>query len=191
MSNKYVNKLQNSTVGSVHGGDDNSRNQTVNINGVEERLSLLYDIDVMESFSERASEQISNVVEALSDAYKDEDVIEDEGFDEEELLKKFTNMKCSQRYKDDFEEASDYFHVIDDLKKKDQAIGGALTVRRIISIIGRMYDEIIDLYDTGHKIHNVLVHHITALNKSDDFFISTNIIVYYIVRSCGIFNEKK
>ena len=187
------NKLEDVSIeGKYVGGNDHSINNSVNISveKVEVAKALLHDIEVIEAFSISAQKYLSEVASEIANAFNLENRIEDEGLDEKSLLSKFENMKCSQTYISDYNEMSAFFHVIDNLATKDSTKGGSATIRTLISLIKKLYMQFLNKYETGDEIHNVIV---AKLMKKDNqsFFIAANIFVYYIVRGCGIFNEKK
>ena len=185
------NKIDNTQIGGKYtGNDDNSTNNHYDLSNVENAKHILHDIKIIEAFSLSAKTHLAKVSAKIAEAYHIDSQREDLGFDKIELKEKLSNMKCSATYKKDFDEMSSFFHTVDELLKNDAVEGGSRTIKAIISFIKKLYLQYLDKFENGDQIHNAIL---TDLMKQDDndFYISANILIFYVVRGCGIFNEKK
>lgn len=176
--------------GKLVGTDDNSTNISINIEAVEQAKPILYDLKIIEAFAMNAQRYIGEVAQVLDQAFDNDDKKKDMGLDEKKIKKKFTDMKCSNTLINDYDQMSEFFHVIDSMVKTDAVAGGAASVKRLIENIIKLYTQFLETYDSGDKIHNAIV---VELMKRDNhkFFISANIFTFYVIRECGIFNEQK
>lgn len=183
------NKLDHVDIGGKFvGNDDNSTN--IYIDNPEAAKEILHDIHIIAIFAENAQAHLSEVAAILASAYDLNDIQEDSGLDNKKLKEKFSNMKCSETYIKDYNEMSAFFHTISGMVNKDSVVGGGKTVRLIISLIQKMYVQLLDKHNNGDEIHNAML--VKLMKKGEpNFFIAANIFIYYIIRECGIFNETK
>lgn len=189
-----TNELSDVDVGTKFvGHDDNSKNTYLELNKdiYLTHRNELQSIKRIESFGIYASENLSHVASKIVKE-KNLTIAENLGFDEVELLNKFINMKCSLSYKKEFDATAGFFGSIDSICRNDSIEGGGERISILITFIRKLYYEFYDKFDGGDLIHNAIVDAIlnTPKNTHEEFF-AANALVFYSIRECAIFNEKK
>lgn len=179
--NESIIKIDSSTVGNVT-GIDNSTNYVLD-------STSLFTVQAVTQFSTDAARHISKVAEVLA---KDLDFeLPDLGLDSKKIKEKFDNMKCSETYVNEFEQRAAYFPSIQEIIANDSVKGGADTIKAIQNQIIKLYLQILNQFNTGSEIHNIIYSKLSEKLDTDDHKRAADIFICYTVYSCGIFNEKK
>lgn len=184
------NKLKGTSIGGKYVGNDDFSTTLVLPEKIVE-TSYLYNREVIEKFSLNAGKYIAEIASDIVEINKDIAIPDDFGLFDQSLPKKFSNMKCSESYKHDFDEASKYFPQIHKILNSDSALNGNYTLVALFSIIKKLYGFVYPKYEDGSSIHAVIIGLLTEKNIDPLYYVSLEVLVFYTVYSCGIYNEKK
>lgn len=182
------NKIQDTQIGGKYtGGDDHSVNTSVSVDA--KALAVLNDIGKLDKFALNAQKHISQVAEKILETH---DVnLTSQGLDFHALQEKFSNVKCTEDYIKNFKKASAHFHEIDQIKNSDAVSGGEITIRCIMVLIHQIYSHFFNSCDNGDAIHKSIIGQIIDTDAKAEEIIATDILIFYAVNECGIFNERK
>lgn len=187
MSTKTIeNKLKGTNIGGKFvGGDDHSQSIVLD----KDALVSLHNLKKIEKFGINAQKNIARVAEKILETH---DVsLTDQGLDFQALGKKFRNVKCTEDYINNFKGISAYFHEIDQIRANDSVGGGEITIRCIMVLITKLYNHFFPECDNGDLIHKEIFAQIISDDASAEELIATDILIFYTVNECGIFNERK
>lgn len=189
MSDKVQNTLTNVSIAGKATFGDETNNIILDAAGIK----YVYDMKALEAFSALGLNFIASVANEITIQAKTGDGdSHDFGLDENELKKKFENMKCSDSYRHDFNKKASYFPTVNQILSSDGAIGGADAVIQAISIITKMYFLLVGKYDNGDLIHSMLLGEFVKNNANcANSILATDILICFSINECGIFNEKK
>jgi hypothetical protein len=147
------------------------------------------DSKILEKFASNAAVYISEVAEKIVSQSSPEDV--DLGLDDHELKEKFRKMKCSTSYKRSFDRNAVFFTSVNEIISTDSVRGGAHTIRSLVNIIANIYSKHLDQHDNGDQIHAAVVSTLTSHGFTAEQQLAAEVLVFYTVNECGIFNEEK
>lgn len=113
-----------------------------------------------------------------------------------DITEKFINMKCNKSMVKQYDKLSLYFPVISQVMHSTTFMS---TKNKLIisSVIIEAYNNNFDLYDTGHKILEAMVHEIFINYKNKIKYTETNLKLYikvlccWLIYECDIFDDKK
>ena len=177
------NNLENVNIG----GDYTGGNKSFNFDA--SAVSALNNSQQMEKFSMNAQKYIAEVAEKILDLH---DVkATNQGLNFSKLQEKFQNVQCTKDYIKNFNKASAHFHEIDQIHNGNTVEGGELTIRCIMTLITKLYSHFFPECLNGDIIHNKILSQIIDAVSEKEELIATDILIYYTVNECGIFNERK
>ena len=184
------NKLETVNIGGKYvGGNDYSNNLLLPEN--IHKTSFLYDREIIETFSINAGRYISEIAVNVTQINHDFIEPDDFGLYDKSLPKKFESMKCSETYKIEFNDASVYFPAVYQIFCNDSIVGGRTTLVALFGIIKKMYYLYLDKYSDGDKIHSAIYSSLINPEISPTHALSLDVLIFYTIFSCGIFNEEK
>lgn len=104
---------------------------------------------------------------------------------------KFQQMKCSEDYRQRFNQHAVFFPTIISLRDSDSFEGGGAIVNAIASLIGNVYTAVHNGCANGDEVHRVVHGHIVRRDATAEEVFSTEIFISFVVHDCGIFNDEK
>ena len=115
---------------------------------------------------------------------------------QEEIEKKFLNMKCNKTMRRQFEFCSEYFPIVDDIINDDVCLG--MEKRLVIpNVIYEEYNNVLHKHNTGEEILEAIV--INIYNRYKDkikysqnklkLYIKT--LVFWLINECDIYDDFK
>ena len=179
---KYINKLSTTKISAIRVFLEKELDRDAN-----KRREA--DQQIIDTFSSNAAQFISDVAVKIVAAVTDEDT--DMGLDDHELKAKFRKMKCTTTYRRSFDRHALFFPVIDEIITTDSIKGGANTIRAIIGLIKNIYYKMLDRSPNGDQIHADLLGSIIQDGFKSEEIIATEVLIFYTINQCGIFNEEK
>lgn len=117
-------------------------------------------------------------------------------FIEEDIEKKFKNMRCNSTVQKQFKDYSRYFPIIDDIMNDSACLG--LDKKLVIpSVIYEEYNNTLDKHSTGGEILEAIVSNVYFRYKTKikypelrlKFYIK--ILVFWLINGCDIFDDVK
>ena len=148
------------------------------------------DAQILDVFANDASRHIAKVAELIV-ADLPEDAPNND-FNNSGLLEKFAKMKCSSSYRIKFDRHATFFPNVNEIIENDAVEGGAATIRTIVERIENIYAEVLDQSINGDRIHNqILAALLRNKNCSAEESTATEILIFFTINECGIFNEEK
>lgn len=182
------NKIKNAKIGGKYtGGNDYSTNTSVHLS--EKAVSAFNDQKNLNKFSLNAQKYISGIAEKILETHGV--TLQDQGLDFSRLQIKFENVKCTEDYKENYKKQSVYFHEIDQIRNNDAVQGGDITIQCIMVLIHKIYTHLFEKHDNGDMIHSAILQQIIDTEVNAVELIAADILIYYTVNECGIFNERK
>jgi len=184
MSNKEIkNNLSGTHIkGSYTGGD--------NITYTDTAVKELKRQKTAEKFALNARSYISKVAQKIVEQRDIEDF--NHGLEYTAILEKLSNMNCPETYVSKYQEASQFFNVIDEIKYSDSISGGEHTVRRIETYITKLYELFLANHQSGNQLHDAVLSEILDDEEfSEVLEYASDVLIFYTIRECGIFNDKK
>lgn len=156
----------------------------------KDAIQLAEHLEFVEQFSSKAAGYIVKVANDIALQSKSI-AMEDLGFQNEKLNKKFQNMKCTPSYRGWFNEHAANFAVINQLRETDSFQSGAKVIRGVVLLIRQLYLQLLDKHDNGDKIHNAIFGYISRHQLEEEEAYATHSLIFYTIHECGIFNEEK
>lgn len=148
------------------------------------------DADILKTFADDASRYIAQVAEHIVETRGGENPGHD--LDNHELLDKFEKMKCSATYKKKFERCAVFFPAVTGVITTDAVAGGAATIRAIIGLIQNIYVEVLSQSINGDAVHNQIMQPLLhGRQYSPEETIAAEVLIFFTINECGIFNETK
>jgi len=183
MNSEIENDLDGVSIADKYvGGDDNSINIT-------NKLEQCYNPAELLKFSLNAQKYIAKVAIKILDDHDAK--LEDQGLDFEALNEKFKNVNCSESYIKRFNEAAPQFTSVDYVRENDVISGGEITIKCIMSLITNIYNHIIQSTKEGDLIHSRILDKLIKEASTTEEYLSADILIFYTINECGIFNERK
>lgn len=160
-----------------------------NINLTAEAVEKIRHDETAEKFGLNARSYIASVAKKIVSDPTFE--TQDFGLDFHAIKEKFSNLKCSQTYIVSFNKAAQYFNEIDKLKESDALVGGEVMIRTIEVLITKLYSHYFSSYSDGDNIHNAILGKLLTTDEPSEQAFASDVLIYYTIRECGIFNDKK